>query len=714
MTTPLDDYHSCSLCSEVVLSLDNASFRGEFKPVAGPVNEMLIFSNLTLSDIRRGASTCFFFKWLDTQWLEFRPTIYESLWPREKELFLYAATLSEAYTERCPIDEIDFFGLWDGKKPAASSHPELLTRTDTVIDVLTPKGNNADSVIWTRPINTKIGSRENLVRSRSWLQECLDSHDKCLKPTLEVMPQRIVQVSVDPSSGRRVARICMNEDPAHYVALSYCWGGNQPYKTTRASIRERLVELDWDRLPKTLKDAIDVTTALGFQYIWIDCFCIIQDDEDDFAIQMAEVPSIYARAIITLTAARASTASEGFLHDISLDASRSLAVRLPLKCPDGRVGDAYLTSVVRVPDPIDYRAWTMQETYLATRLLYFGTRQLRWQCAQSVMARGCNDGWKRGHNPEDSQLQISLSASGVEESAKYKIRLGVSREELYDHALSHWEDIIPIYTRRRMAHAGDRSWAASGLAEAFTKLTQDEYLAGHWKKSLPYSLMWHISYGTTVGGPEYAHQTPQLGLRLEQYLGPSWSWTSVLGCASFLYARSIRKTMQLVLVDVAVTLVAHKARYGAVKHGSITVRGRMRNATYRGIFCGSSHQVWLMKPSIDGPDRHLVITKAFPDALETEFQSPRQVNAGAIQVHLLELGRCAVNGKRGPAGLILQEIPQSSDSKNRTFRRLGAFHINEKALKPRDGRPVTEEWVSKAQSELHWFEGCNLDVITIV
>lgn len=36
-----------------------------------------------------------------------------------------------------------------------------------------------------------------------------------------------------------------------------------------------------DNLPPTIQDALRVTQTLGFQYIWIDALCIMQDSEDD-------------------------------------------------------------------------------------------------------------------------------------------------------------------------------------------------------------------------------------------------------------------------------------------------------------------------------------------------------------------------------------------------------------------------------------------------
>jgi hypothetical protein len=48
-------------------------------------------------------------------------------------------------------------------------------------------------------------------------------------------------------------------------------------------------------LPKTFKDAIELTRRLGFQYIWIDALCIIQDGRDDWKRECSLMGEVYAQ-----------------------------------------------------------------------------------------------------------------------------------------------------------------------------------------------------------------------------------------------------------------------------------------------------------------------------------------------------------------------------------------------------------------------------------
>src|SRR5277367_3868507 len=64
---------------------------------------------------------------------------------------------------------------------------------------------------------------------------------------------------------------------AKYAALSYCWGQCELLRTTEATYAERCLSIPLHTLPRTFKDAVSMTTALGLQYLWIDALCITQD-----------------------------------------------------------------------------------------------------------------------------------------------------------------------------------------------------------------------------------------------------------------------------------------------------------------------------------------------------------------------------------------------------------------------------------------------------
>ena len=67
-----------------------------------------------------------------------------------------------------------------------------------------------------------------------------------------------------------------------YVALSYCWGGDQAVKTTKATLEKHKTGIPIYSLPATIRDAITVTRRVGIGFLWVDSLCIIQDSPDQY------------------------------------------------------------------------------------------------------------------------------------------------------------------------------------------------------------------------------------------------------------------------------------------------------------------------------------------------------------------------------------------------------------------------------------------------
>lgn len=77
-----------------------------------------------------------------------------------------------------------------------------------------------------------------------------------------------------------------------YAALSYCWGGDQDYKTTSTNIGSYRQRLHLPPTAKTIHDTILVTRKLGLEYLWVDALCIVQDEWGDMVTELARMPDI--------------------------------------------------------------------------------------------------------------------------------------------------------------------------------------------------------------------------------------------------------------------------------------------------------------------------------------------------------------------------------------------------------------------------------------
>ena len=93
------------------------------------------------------------------------------------------------------------------------------------------------------------------------------------------MPKRVIEI--DQTSPSLRAWLSTDAPAAPYVALSYCWGGDQMAKTVKSRVTDYEKDIPLHTLPQTIQDAIVVTRGIGLRYLWVDAMCIIQDDGDD-------------------------------------------------------------------------------------------------------------------------------------------------------------------------------------------------------------------------------------------------------------------------------------------------------------------------------------------------------------------------------------------------------------------------------------------------
>ncbi|KAB5542496.1 heterokaryon incompatibility protein-domain-containing protein, partial [Coniochaeta sp. 2T2.1] len=170
-------------------------------------------------------------------------------------------------------------------------------------------GNQLSHLPVKRPISVAGWSPESLRFIRRTLKACVQEHGVCTSSSTH-HPTRLLHI--DGESLRLVDEGLPH--PVSYTALSYCWGTTEPLATLSTNINEMRSGIPLSKLPRTIKDAIQVTKFLGIQYLWVDALCIIQDDKIDWARESAAMAGIYGNAYVTIAAASASSADEGFLH----------------------------------------------------------------------------------------------------------------------------------------------------------------------------------------------------------------------------------------------------------------------------------------------------------------------------------------------------------------------------------------------------------------
>lgn len=363
------------------------------------------------------------------------------------------------------------------------------------------------------PAATAESSSEIAITS---IQTC-NTHKECSKPDVAFMPTHLLDVSLSAnlssSNSRdmteRLLLVSSNKlaKVESYTALSYCWGmPGQQILTTKEKVTEFMERgIQLSILPKTIQDAVVITRRIGVQYLWVDALCIIQDDDEQRALEIAHMAEIYRNAHLTISAASGADVLEGIFGQREHWSGEGLApIWLPWSAGKGSYdGTATgclalyhndLPVALQIQDPLHQRAWTLQETLLSRRLLVYGRRQVYFTCLSDAMEK------------ED------VSTIGIN---RFRKPLAFNAEERKEANVGSWDNVVADYSARKMSVPGDKLTALASVSQRFGP--SRDYLAGIWRQDLPSSLLWRPARG------QYGCTQPA------EWRAPSWSWTSVDG-----------------------------------------------------------------------------------------------------------------------------------------------------------------------------------------
>lgn len=114
----------------------------------------------------------------------------------------------------------------------------------------------------------KFDISDRLALAKSWLDECLTSHQSCgFSPT--ELPSRLLDVLTTP------IRVIENNQVKKFAALSYCWGQSGNLKTMKGNLVDHMKGIPLEKLPRTITDAITIRRALELNFLWVDALCIL-------------------------------------------------------------------------------------------------------------------------------------------------------------------------------------------------------------------------------------------------------------------------------------------------------------------------------------------------------------------------------------------------------------------------------------------------------
>lgn len=407
-------------------------------------------------------------------------------------------------------------------------------------------------------LHSKVDTESVYGNLQAILSSCQSSHEVCRISPTGFVPSRLLEVSPDPGPSRVRLVETTSGRQWTWACLSHVWGGDQRQKTTRDVLPEYLENICFETLPQTIKDAVNVCRGLLIPYLWIDSLCIVQDDKLDKAREIPRMALVYRHARLTIAAANAHNVEEGFLHH-----QRPLCYRrfapTGLRFRERRGGESKALVLTEhqsrhheTTEPIDTRAWALQEKLLSPRLLSYSSHGPLWSCRALLQ------------DATQEPAQVSHPRAIVHDPIAPLV---------YDDivpcipglATQPWESVVQLYSSRQATLHSDKLVALSAVAQTYSENNQDygAYLAGIWEKSIREGLMWWVENIDILPRPP-------------EYTAPTWSWASVGGVVH--YEREYRslKFDEDFKVVSAKTIKVNSNEFGALTAGTLIVDARVR------------------------------------------------------------------------------------------------------------------------------------------
>ncbi|RXG45309.1 hypothetical protein VDGE_06729 [Verticillium dahliae] len=422
------------------------------------------------------------------------------------------------------------------------------------------------------------GSATTLDTVYAWFSECSSHHqERCKNPPTSTdgwLPTRLLDVGANSASHWKllISDIDLRGGPAPaYLTLSYRWGTNPQHALWLLSTLDQYRKGSRiSDLPQTFQDLVVVARRFGVRYMWIDCFCIIQDCQDDWEAEAPMMRQVYANAACNIAASASDSPEGGLFRSRTIQdiwpgvivKKSTLGHEESVYCVDSNYWDRNLLT-----SPLHTRGWVFQERFLGPRQLYFTRDQVLWECLEGHRCKGFPNGVPLYDSPKSID-QLLVRPEGTERVGRLQDQGGncFREDAMALDVVNQWCDLVTAYSHCHFTNPEDKLYAFSGIAKFFQEITDVTYIAGMWRSRILDLLGWVVT--RPKAKPSGA------------YRAPSWSWASVDGPVDM--SKPVLGDVEplLTVLEVQVSTKREEDKTVGVTGGFIKLRGAFITASY--------------------------------------------------------------------------------------------------------------------------------------
>lgn len=326
---------------------------------------------------------------------------------------------------------------------------------------------------------------------RTWISRCADTHPACQNEGGYVPGMKVIDCAT--------RKIVKPQPETRYAALSYVWGKGAPEEYVYPSL-----PVD---LPLVIEDALIVCKKLGIPYIWIDRYCIWQDDPVHKMGQINRMDEIYGNALVTIAAA-AGNGSNHPLPGVGLPRHQGPQIHEQVGETTLVADYGYSFQRLRLEKSKWFtRGWTFQELALSRRVLFFTDYRVSFQC----LSAECLE-----HLSGPISLQDGMRSSTTQRDL---------------HTQGGIKTLMLAYSKRDLSYDSDSFNAIAGIFRAWSHNNpRCRHIMGvpivlpEEDKRTPKSLFLSLWDGLTWS---LALSHLRQGTRREGF--PTWSWLGIRG-----------------------------------------------------------------------------------------------------------------------------------------------------------------------------------------